>query len=248
MPEELQYIAARQKDDGSWIETQEFVWKIPPEEMAVVYAACCTRLKHLEEAEQNLKDYHHQEPLKIGGKTQMVEIHSGVPFLKQNFFKNKEGVAGTAKGLRSAQELLTNTSQWRTSKDIGLQAITSIGWLMDITKARAPDITTDTSSTDYSANLLPSNLAIKEEASPSGYNNNQLKLLKDTQTIAAEALITCGDKGKKMTEIGVVPFGNLVFKTYSRVWGNLPDPDEIERQRFDKMREQAKAKREEDDE
>jgi hypothetical protein len=247
MAEEIQYIHQRQKSDGTWIDAQEFIWKLPHEEMATLYGSCCARLKHLEEAEENLNNYHHQEPLKIGGKTQVVEIHSGIPFLKQNFFKNKEGVTGTPKGNKTAQELFANTNQWRTTKDIGLQAITSIGWLMDVTKARAPDITTDTSSTDYSASLLPQNLSIKEEAAPSGYNNNQLNLLKETQKIAAEVLKNCGEKGEKMAEMGTIQFGNLVFKTYSRVWGNLPDPEEIERQRFEKMREQAKAKREEEE-
>lgn len=248
MNDAIEYIALSQNQKGAWIETHEFLWKLPLEEMAILYAACCTRLSCLQAAESNLTHYRHLEPLRINGKTQIVEIHSGTPFLTLPFFKNKEGAIGSPQGISGAQDIFTNTTQWRSSKDVGLQAIASIGWLMDITKAKPPEINKDTSSTNYTETLLPTNLQIKEEAAPSGYNQNQLKLLKDTQNIAAETLKNCGEVGTSLKSLNITLFGNLVFKTYSRIWGSLPDPEEIERLRFEKMKEQAKAKREEDNE
>ena len=247
MSHELTFIPEKLDNNNKWIEANEFLWKIPVEEMAVLYASCCIRLEALTEAEANLKNYRHQEPLKINGKTKIVEIHNGVPFLKNPFFKNHLGETSSPECLKTAQELFANTNQWRTSREVGLQAIASIGWILDITKARPPDITKDTSSTDYEAKLLPQNLKIKEEATPSGYNKQQLGILKKTQAITVETLQNCEIKKDEIKELGAVAFGNLVFKTYSRIWSNLPDPEEIERQRFERMREQAKAKREEED-
>jgi len=198
-------------------------------------------------AEENLKNYRHPEPLRIAGKTKMVEIHNAVTTMERPLIKGMTCKTGTKDAEREFAKLLEESPYLLTTKESGLQAIASIGWIMDVSKARPPEITTDTSSVDYEESLLPDNLEVKEESAPSGYNKSQVKLLEDTKKITAAALKHCGELGENYERMGVVQFGTKVFKAYAKVFGSLPDPEEEERERFNAMREEAKAKKEEDD-
>ena len=215
--------------------------------MALIYAAVCIRKKYLEGAEENFEGYRHPEPLKIAGKTKMVEIHNAVGILSKPLIVGMSHDTGSRDGNREFSILLEQKPSLYTSKETGLQAIASIGWLMDISKARPPEITTDNSSIDYEESLLPENLEVKEESAPSGYNKAQIELLQAAKDITSEVLVKCGALSNNYTRMGIVQFGHKVFKTYAKVFGSLPDPEEEERERFNAMREEAKAKKEEED-
>lgn len=247
MSNSLEYICETKNASGNWDAINAFQWKILEEEMAVVYAAVCIRRKHLEQAEANFPNYRHPEPLRIAGKTKMVEIHNAVSTLKKPLVAGMTQETGSKDGNREFSILLEQKPSLFTSKECGLQALASIGWLMDVSKARPPEITTDNSSIDYQESLLPGNLEVKEESAPSGYNKAQIELLQSAKTIASEVLAKCGNMSLAYTQMGIVQFGHKVFKIYSKLFGCLPDPEEEERERFNVMRQEAKAKKEEDD-
>lgn len=247
MTKPLEYISEMQEKNGNWNAINCFQWKMLEEEMAIIYAAVCVRKRFLSEAEANFKGYRHPEPLKIAGKTKMVEIHNAVSILEKPMVLGMEHSTGSRDGNREFSILLEQKPSIFTSKETGLQAIASIGWIMDIAKARPPEITTDNSSIDYEEDLLPENLEVKEESAPSGYNKAQIELLQATKDIASEVLLKCGELSQSYQKMGIVQFGQKVFKTYSKVFGSMPDPEEEERERFNAMREEAKAKKEEED-
>lgn len=247
MSKPLEYICETKDDSGNWNAINAFQWKLLEEEMAIVYAAVCIRKKHLEKAEANFPNYWHPEPLKIAGKTKMVEIHNAVGTLKKPLVAGMTQETGSKDGNREFSILLEQKPALFTSKECGLQALASIGWLMDVSKARPPEITTDNSSVDYEESLLPTNLEVKEESAPSGYNKVQIELLQSTKDIAAEVLAKCGGMSLAYSNMGIVPFGHKVFKIYAKLFACLPDPEEEERERFNAMREEAKAKKDDDD-
>lgn len=239
----IEFIHLRKTLSGDWENVGEFIWRTPPEELATVYAAHQIRLKNLLEAEDNLKNYRHAEPLRIGGRTKIVDILSATSILKQPFLTTMQGETGSDKALTEIQNVLASSSEWRFKKEIGLQAIASIGWLSDITKARPPAITKDNSSTDYEEELLPDNLQIKEDSSPSGYNKQQAQILTEAQTLTIKALANCGPLHAKISDMTIVPYGELLFKTFSRIYTALPDPETEEREKFEEMRKKAAEKR-----
>jgi hypothetical protein len=243
----LEYIPEEKNTNGEWVKKDVMRWRLLEEEMAMVYAANCVRITHLGDAENNLKDYRHPEPLRIAGKTKMVEIHNAVGILEKPFCLGMKASSGTKQGHRELSHILGSNRTLETSKEMGLQSIASIGWLLDVTKARPPEITQDTSSVDYEENLLPGNLEVKEESAPSGYNNAQMELLQEAKTIMVDVLKGCGELSSHYEKMGIVVFGNKVFKTYAKVFSCLPDPEEEERERFNAMRDEAKAKEAEDD-
>lgn len=247
MTKPLEYISEMQDKDANWTAINCFQWKMLEEEMAIIYAAVCVRKRYLTDAEANFKGYRHPEPLKIAGKTKMVEIHNAVGILEKPMVLGMEHSTGSKDGNREFSILLEQKPSIFTSKETGLQAIASIGWIMDIAKARPPEINTDNSSVDYQEDLLPENLEVKEESAPSGYNKAQIELLQATKDIASEVLSKCGELSNSYHKMGIVQFGHKVFRTYAKVYGSLPDPEEEERERFNAMREEAKAKKEEED-
>lgn len=247
MTKPLEYISELKDKDGNWSSINCFQWKMLEEEMAIIYAAVCVRKKFLEEAEANFKNYRHPEPLKIAGKTKMVEIHNAVGVLNKPLVLGMDHPTGSKDGNREFSILLEQKPSIFTSKETGLQAVASIGWIMDISKARPPEITTDNSSVDYEEDLLPENLEVKEESAPSGYNKAQIEILQTTKDITSEVLSKCGELSLSYKKMGIVQFGHKVFRTYAKVFGSLPDPEEEERERFNAMREEAKAKKEEED-
>jgi hypothetical protein len=247
MASHLTFVPEEKRSDGSWEETHVFHWRMEEDEMAVIYAACCVRIRNLREAEENLKNYRHVEPLRIAGKTKMVEFHNAVPALSQPFCPKMKHGTGTKAGDEEFAKILAQSPVIVTSKEVGLQALASMGWLMDITKARPPEITNDTTSVDYEEKLLPSNLEVKEESAPSGYNKAQISMLDEARDKAVIVLRDCGDLAQSYEEMGVVKFGTKVFKAYSKVFGALPDPEEEERKRFEGIKEEAKARKEDPD-
>jgi hypothetical protein len=247
MTKPLEYISEMQDKEGGWNAINCFQWKFLEEEMAIIYASVCIRKKYLSEAEANFKGYRHPEPLRIAGKTKMVEIHNAVGTMDKPMILGMEHPTGSKDGNREFSILLEQKPSIFTSKETGLQAIASIGWIMDIAKARPPEITTDNSSVDYEEDLLPENLEVKEESAPSGYNKAQIELLQATKDITSEVLSKCGELSHSYNKMGIVQFGHKVFKTYAKVFGSLPDPEEEERERFNQMREEAKAKKEEEE-
>lgn len=242
----LEYIPHRKLESGDWVSVDEFVFRIPVEEMAVTYAAHCLRKRSLAEAEANLKNYIHPEPMKLGGKTRLVEIKSALNFIEQPLFATMTGETGSKKAMEEIQNELPKQAEWRMKKDMGLQALASVGWLASLTKARPPEITKDTSSFDYEPTLLPGNLEVAEEAAPSGYNKEQANLLKETKNLAAEALSKCGSLSDKLKDMSIVQFGELLFKVQSRLFNALPDPEAEERERFEAMRAAAAAAKSDD--
>jgi hypothetical protein len=247
MAKNLEYIPEEKDSSGEWVKKDILRWRLLEEEIAMVYAANCVRISQLKDAEANLKNYRHAEPLRIAGKTKMVEIHNAVGILERPFCVTMRAATGTPQAHRELAHILSTTRSVDTKKEVGLQTIASIGWLLDVTKARPPEITQDTSSVDYEENLLPTNLEVKEESAPSGYNKSQMDLLQETKDIVVESLKGCGDLSKHYENMGIVVFGNKVFKAYARVFSCLPDPEEEERERFNAMRDEAKAKEAEDD-
>jgi len=247
MAKPLEYIPEEKNAKGEWVPKDILRWRILEEEIAMVYAANCVRINHLKEAEENLKDYRHAEPLRIAGKTKMVEIHNAVGILERPFCITMKARSGTSQAHRELSHILSTTRTVDTKKEVGLQSIASIGWLLDVTKARPPEITQDTSSVDYEETLLPGNLEVKEESAPSGYNKSQMELLQEAKDVIIEVLKGCGDLSQHYDRMGIVVFGNKVFKTYAKVFSCLPDPEEEERERFNAMRDEAKAKEAEDD-
>lgn len=243
----LEYIPEEKNTKGDWIPKDVLRWKLLEEEIAMVYASNCVRINHLKDAEANLKNYRHAEPLRIAGKTKMVEIHNAVSILERPFCVTMRAATGTSQAHRELAKLLSTSRTIDTKKEVGLQSIASIGWLLDVTKARPPEITQDTSSVDYEEKLLPDNLEVKEESAPSGYNISQMELLQEAKDIVVESLKGSGDLSKHYENMGIVVFGNKVFKAYARVFSCLPDPDEEERERFNAMRDEAKAKEAEED-
>jgi hypothetical protein len=247
MAKSLEYIPEEKNNKGEWVKKDILRWKLLEEEIAMVYAANCVRMNHLKEAEANLENYRHAEPLRIAGKTKMVEIHNAVEILERPFCVSMRAPTGTKQAHRELSQILSTARSVDTKKEVGLQTIASIGWLLDVTKARPPEITEDTSSVDYEETLLPDNLEVKEESAPSGYNKSQMELLQETKDILVQALTDCGDLSKHYDKMGIVLFGTKVFKTYAKVFSCLPDPEEEERERFNAMRDEAKAKEAEDD-
>ena len=243
----LTYVAEEKRSDGTWEKVNAFQWRLEEDEMAVIYAACCVRMRNLREAEDNLKNYRHGEPLKLAGKTKVVEFHNAVGILEQPFCPRMKHGTGTKAGDEEFTKILAQSPVITTNSEIGLQALASIGWLMDVTKARPPEITTDTMSVDYQESLLPSNLEVKEESAPSGYNKAQIGMLEEARKKAVEVLRDCGDLAQSYEDMGVVKFGTKVFKAYSKVFGALPDPEDEERKRFEAIREEAKSRKEDDD-
>lgn len=243
----IEYIHKRKDDKGNWVDVEEIIFKIPPEEMAVAYAAHAIRLKCLMEAESNLKDYCHREPMKIGGRTKTVEIRSALDILKLPLLKDMNYFTGSDQAVEELQSLLPVKSEYRAKRLNGLQLLASVGWLADVTRARPPSITEDKSSVDYEAELFPENLEVKEETVSSGYNKIQAEMLKDAQRISGCCLKNCGELKDRIECMTVASFGELVFKTYSRLFGALPDPEAEERARFEDMRKAAEARREEED-
>jgi hypothetical protein len=212
--------------------------------MALMYACSCVRLKHLSDAEGNLKNYRHSEPLRMEGKTKMVEIREGVSLLSKPLLIGMQGVTGSKEAHASINALLKRSTTWYSPQEAGIQIIASSGWVMDISKARPPDITKDTSSIDYTPTLLPSNLAVRDESAPSGYNQGQVAILEETRAVTRDVLQDVGDLHETYSTMGVVLFAQQVFRTHSRVLGCLPDPDDEERKRFDEAREQARINKE----
>lgn len=248
MASPIQYIHLSQTKEGDWVPIGQFHWNIPADELAITYAAHTIRLEAMTPAEADLKGYHHGEPLKIGGRTKVVRFLSAVEEIKKPFLVSMKSPTGTPQALEELSEKLAHDKVWKLSKESGLQAIASIGWLADVTKARPPDITKDTSAIEYEIDLLPENLEVKEESSPSGYNDRQLAMIIKAHKIVSAALKNCGTLGKNIAEMGPVPFGERIFKTYSRIFTSLPDPEAEEREKFEAVRQQAKEKREAEDE
>jgi len=239
----IEYVHFRKNSHNEWEEASEFLWRIPEDELAIVYGATCIRLDAMAEAEANLVNYHHPEPLRIAGKTKTVEITHALEVLKRPLLANMKHATGTPEAVIELGGILQKSTQWWLKKEVGLQALSSIGWLMDVSKARPPALNKDDSATDYEESLFPKNLIVTEENAPSGYNDRQIALLKKTKGIAAEVLAPCGNTGKEYAEMGIVAFGQKVFKTYSRLFTCLPDPEEKERERFEQMRAAAAEKR-----
>lgn len=238
----LEFIAQRKTPTGDWVVINEFVIRVPPEELAIIYSAHIIRKSRLVEAEANLTNYIHKEPMKMGGKIRTVEIHSAGKTMKVPFLIGCKAEPGCQEALDELKTAIPKNAEWRMEKEVGLQAIASIGWLADVTKARPPDITKDTSSVDYEQNLLPGNLQIAEDSAPSGYNKSQVELLEEAQKTAAEALIKSGNLHGTITNMSVVTFGELIFKTWSRLFGSLPDPEAKQREEFEALRKEAAEK------
>jgi hypothetical protein len=243
----LEYVPQRKLESGEWVPVDEFIFRVPEEEMAVMYACHCIRYKSMEEAEANLKNYVHPEPMKLGGKTKIVEIKSALSIIKTPMLSNMTGETGSQTAMAELQKELPNHAEWRMKKECGLQVLASVGWLASLTKARPPELTKDTSSADYEVSLLPGNLEVTEESAPSGYNKGQADLLKKAKDITTDALEKCGVLAEKLSEMGVVQYGELLFKTHARVFNALPDPEAEERERFEAMRQQAIAAKSGDD-
>ena len=237
----IEYIHERKSEDGGWVKAEEMIWRIPPEEVAVIFAAQTIRLRCMREAEANLKNYIHPEPMRLGGKIRQVEIKSGIDEMRAPFLKQMTKETGSPEAAAELAKILPAQAQWRLKKSSALQGLASIGWLGDVTKARPPAITKDTSSVDYEETLLPESLSVREEAAPSGYNKQQLATLEEAREIALAALAGCSSLKTAMESMGAVRFGELVFKTQSRLYGGLPDPELEERAKFEAMRAEAAA-------
>lgn len=243
----LEFVAQRKNGDGEWVKVEELIWRIPPEEMAIAYSAHCIRKRCVGEAEKNLVGFIHQEPMRFGGKTRIVEFHSAGIQMKAPFLYNMTAEPGTPESMAELKTLIPKHDEWRTTKETGLQILASIGWLSDVTKARPPAITKDTSAVEYLEDLLPGNLAVKEDTAPSGYNKRQVAVLTESKMICAEALEKAGSLHGMLKEMLIVTYGERLFKTQSRIYGALPDPETEERAKFEAMRAAAAAKAEDDD-
>jgi hypothetical protein len=247
MSQPIDFVEYRKNEAGEYIKVDELIWRMEAEEMAILYSAQCVRFRHLTPAEKNLKNYYHPEGLRIGGKTKIVEIHTAVPVLEMPFLTKMVHKTDTKAASEELAKLLPNSASWASKRDVGIQTIASIGWLMDVTKARPPDITKDTSNVEYAVDILPQNLDVKEESKPTGYNDGQIALLEEARGVATDVLKYCGNKHKEIGEMNIVIFAQRVFKTYSKTFNALPDPSEEERKRDEAMREQAKKNAEDDD-
>ena len=249
MPEELtlEYIPQRETENKEWVAVNQFIFRPPSEELAVAYAAQVMRLKALEEAEANLVGYLHQESMKIGGRVNTIEIQGATHIMKLPFLTTMDQPTGTPAAMAQLIKELPNKVEWRTEKEVGLQIIASVGWLGAITKARAPNITEDTSSIDYHLELLPHNIEVKDENAPTGYNKRQVTQLQEALNIVIEACSGSNTLHQQLSNMTILKFGELVFKTQSRLFNALPDPDAEEKAKFDAMRDAAIAAKEDED-
>lgn len=238
-PKLLEYIPERKAADDEWVRVDEFAWRTPPEDLAIAYAAHVIRKQSLTEAEANLKNYVHKEPMRLEGKLRTVKILSSGETLKKPFLATSRAEPGSKEAMEELQMAIPRNAEWRLNRDVCFQVIASVGWLTSLTKARPPDISRDTSEVDYQTQLLPGNLEVAEDAAPSGYNKEQVELLKRAQKLAAEALAKSGGLGEKIKNLPIVNFGEVLFKTFSRTFGSLPDPEIKEREAFEAMQAEA---------
>lgn len=235
----LEFVPERRSPEGDWVPVNEFIWRVPPEELAVAYAAHTIRRRCMVEAEANLKGYVHKEPMRLGGKIRTVKIMTAGVTLKKPFLSGMRGEPGSKEALEELKIAIPKNAEWRMPQDVALQAIASVGWLGAMTKARPPEISKDTSAVDYEESLLPQNLELAEDAAPTGYTKEQVGFLREAQNTAASALEKSGSLGERIKTMPVTTFGELLFRTQSRLFGALPDPETQEREQFEQMRAAA---------
>jgi len=238
-PKLLEFVAERRTPEGEWVPVNEFIWRIPPEELAVAYAAHSIRRKCMAEAEANLTGYIHKEPMRLGGKVRTVKIMSAHETMDKPFLSGMRGVPGSKESMDELKVAIPRSGEWRMEQDVGLQTIASVGWLGAMTKARPPEISKDTSAVDYEEGLLPQNLELSEDMAPTGYTKEQAGFLREAHGLATQALEKSGTLKDRMQNMSLTVFGELLFRTQSRIFAALPDPETQEREQFEAMRAAA---------
>jgi hypothetical protein len=243
----IEYIQERPNEDGDWEKVNCFLWRNPPEEMAIVYAAHALRGKYLKTAEKTHENYIHKEPTQVDGQKMTMKYGTAAEDLASPLLEGMRAPCTAPESLPEIQERLWRGSQWELKKDQGIQALASIGWLANVTKARPPAITQESTTIQYEESLLPTSMSVSEEVRASGYNEAQAAILEEARNLAANALEKCGKLAGRMRELRVGAFGELVFRTQARLFGALPDPDTEERAKFEAMIAAAEEKREEEE-
>jgi len=228
-------------ETGQWQDLKEFRLELEPGEFSLIWAAIQVRTKALKAAEKVFENYNHPEPLNIGGLRRVIEIGSAIPILEGKLLVNCEGVKEEPSLLETIRKGERTGYTWRLREEAGLQAMSSIGWLCDVAKARQPPITQSTSDINYEADLLPSNIGVKHEESPTGYNKKQITLMENTREFMGKILNPLPEIKDLWLGIPIIIFGQKLFRTTSKIFGSLPDLEEEERKKFDEMKNKVKA-------
>jgi hypothetical protein len=256
MDKNLEYVYLKRNKKNEWEEANEFVWKMPTDEMAILYAAYCIRLENMTIAENCLKNYIHMEPINIEGKMKNMGIGNAISILNEPFLKEYKTETGehVAKGKPNTPEgeeelalALKNSTMWKTHKDPGLQIIASINWLTELNKVRTAEITKDNSVVEYDPRLLSKNMIITEEKAEEGYTAQQMQMLSKAKEITCSVLKYCGGTKEEYSAMNIKIFGQRIYKAFLRTFDSLPDPEKEEREKFEKIRQDAIQKRKENE-
>lgn len=237
----VEYIAGEgDLQTGVWKDLREFRLELEPGEFTLIWASIIVRTKALEEAEKIFPGYRHPEPFNIGGRKKIVEIGSALPVLKGPLLATCNTPCDHPETIKMIQRGERTGYTWRLKEEAGLQAMTSIGWLCDVVKARQPPITQSTSDVSYEADLLPSNMQVKSEEATAGYNKKQITLMENTKAIMDRVLKDIPEVRTKWLDTTITIFGQNIFRTTSKIFTSLPDLEEEERKKFEELKEKAK--------
>jgi hypothetical protein len=242
MPKYVNYVSGEgDVKTARWNDLNEFQMELEPGEFTLIWASGVVRQKALKAAEDVFPNYNHPEPLNIGGMKRIVEIGSALPILEGPILvtcphpsNSEETVKAITKGEKTGYT-------WRLREEAGLQAMVSIGWLCDIAKARQPPISKNTSEIAYAADLLPTNMLVKEDEAPTGYNKKQADLMQEAKKEMLRVLGNIPELKAAWIDIPIIPFGEKLFRTASKIFTSLPDLEEEEKKKFEQIRAQAKA-------
>lgn len=226
---------------GKWTDLQEFQFELEPGEFSLIWACIQIRALALTKAEEAFPNYVHPEPFNIGGINRTVEIGSAAAIMQGPLLVTSEENTNSPGMIKIIQKGERAGYTWRLHKESGLQAMASLGWLCDISKSRQPPITQATNDVTYSESLMPSNISVKENAAPSGYNKKQITLLQSTMEFMGKILDPIPDIKELWIGVPIVTFGEKIFKTTSKIFNSLPDLEDEERQKFEEMKNMAKA-------
>ena len=242
MPKFISYVAGEgDPRTGRWKDLSEFHFELEPGEFTLIWAAVVVRLRALRAAEKVFPNYNHPEPLNIGGMKRIVEIGSALPILEGPLLVACPHPADSEETVKMIVKGEKTGYTWRLREEAGLQAMVSIGWLCDVAKARQPPISQATSEVDYSLDLLPANMQLKQDEAPTGYNKKQTDLMNQTKKEMCRVIDHAPELKKPWIDIPVVPFGEKLFRTASKIFTSLPDLEEEEKKKFEEIRAKAKA-------
>jgi hypothetical protein len=245
----LHYCAGEVTDlkKGEWTDKNEWRFELETGEFPLLWAAMMIRLKYVGQAETTFENYKHAEVFNIDGKNRIYAIGSGLQTLREPLLINSTYKGDTEETRAHLAELVKTTQRWRMKKHVGEQAIASIGWYADITKARPPAITKEETTSVYQHALLPENMIPEEEKAATGYNKKQSKLLEEGRLIVVDLLRHLPNIQSEWDQMGIVVFGQRLSKLRDKVFASLPDPEEEERKKLEELQQKAKEMANPDD-